>query len=114
MLVREHTTKIIAGDTTYVVWICAEERTERTWSAWIEFHPTDISQPILRTEQESSQPNLAATEYWADGLEPIYLEGALARRPGAAALVDSMAFSKTGAGKNLTASSSAVAISPLD
>ena len=82
MLIREHTTKIIAGDTTYVVWICAEERTDRTWSAWIEFHPTDISQPILRTEQETSQPNLAATEYWADGLEPIYLEGALARAQG--------------------------------
>jgi len=82
MLIREHTTKIIDGDTTYVVRICAEERIDRTWGAWIEFHPTDISQPNLRTEQETSQPNLAATEYWADGLEPIYLEGALARARG--------------------------------
>jgi len=43
---------------------------------------TDISQPVLRTEQETSQPNRAAIEYWADGLEPIYLDGALARAQG--------------------------------
>jgi hypothetical protein len=82
MLIRKHTTKIIDDDTSYVVWICAEERADRTWSGWIEFHPTDISQPILRTEQETSQPNLVAIEYWADGIEPIYLEGALARAQG--------------------------------
>ena len=56
MVIREHTTKVIDGDTTYVVRICAEERIDQTWGAWIEFHPTDISQPILRTEQERSQP----------------------------------------------------------
>ena len=74
--------KIIDGDTTYVVWICGEERIDGTREGWLEFHPTDISQPILRTEQETSQPNRVAIEYWADGLEPIYLEGALARAQG--------------------------------
>ena len=82
MLIREHPAKILDGDTTYVVRICGEERIDRTWEAWLEFHPTDISQPVLRTEQETSQPNRAAIEYWADGLEPIYLEGALARAQG--------------------------------
>ena len=62
--------------------IFGEERIDRTWEAWLEFHPTDISQPVLRTEQETSQPNRAAIEYWADGLEPIYLDGALARAQG--------------------------------
>jgi hypothetical protein len=38
--------------------------------------------PVLVTQQETSQPNRAALEYWADGLEPIYLEGALARAQG--------------------------------
>ena len=68
MLIREHPAKILDGDTTYVVRICGEERIDRTWEAWLEFHPTDISQPVLRTDQETSQPNRAAIEYWADGL----------------------------------------------
>jgi hypothetical protein len=82
MLIREHPTKVIDGETTYVVWICGEERVYGTWEGWLEFHPTDISQPILRTDQETSQSNRSAIEYWADGLEPIYLEGALVRAQG--------------------------------
>jgi len=49
---------------------------------WLEFHPTDKRKSVLRTEQETSQPNRIAIEYWASGLEPIYLEGAFARAQG--------------------------------
>jgi hypothetical protein len=31
----------------------------------------DSTHPILTTEQETSQPNRTALEYWADGLEPV-------------------------------------------
>jgi hypothetical protein len=82
LLIREHPTKVTHSETTYVVQICAEERIDRTWQAWLEFHPTDINRPVLRTDQETSQPNRAAIEYWANGLGPIYLEGALARAQG--------------------------------
>ena len=82
MRIREHPTTINDGDITYVVWICGQERVDGTWEGWLEFHPTEASQPILRTDQETSQPNRPATEYWADGLEPIYLQGALARAQG--------------------------------
>ncbi len=82
MLIRKHPTQLIEGDTTYVVCICGAERVDGTWEGWLEFYPTDISHPTLRTDQETSQPNRAAIEYWADGLEPIYLEGALARAQG--------------------------------
>jgi hypothetical protein len=82
MVIREHPSKVIDGDITYIVWICGEERIDGTWEGWLEFHPSDASQPTLRTEQETSQPNRAALEYWADGLEPTYLEGALARAQG--------------------------------
>ena len=82
MLIREHPSKIVDGDTTYVVWICGEERVDGTWKGWLEFHPIAVSHPILLTGQETSQPNGAAVEYWADGLEPIYLEGAVARAQG--------------------------------
>jgi hypothetical protein len=79
MLIREHPAKVIDGDSMYIVRICGQERADRTWEAWLEFHPTNTGQQILRTDQETSQPNRVALEYWADGLEPVYLEGALAR-----------------------------------
>jgi len=82
VLIREHANKLIDSDTVYVVWICGEMRLDGTWEGWLEFHPTNTAQQILRTDQETSQPNRAAIEYWADGLEPIYLEGALARAQG--------------------------------
>jgi hypothetical protein len=82
MRIREYPTTVIDNDNTYVVWICAEERVDGTWEGWLEFHPTDSTQPTLRTDQETSQPNRSAIEYWADGLEPIYVEGALARALG--------------------------------
>jgi hypothetical protein len=39
-------------------------------------------QTAMLTEQERSQPNRTALEYWADGLEPVYLEGAFLRAKG--------------------------------
>jgi hypothetical protein len=81
MLIRKHANTVTAGNTTYAVHVCGQERADGTWEGWIEFHPSGAG-PILRTEQETSQPNRAALEYWADGLEPIYLEGALARAEG--------------------------------
>ena len=37
------------------------------------------AEPVLQTEQETSQPNEMSVEYWATGLEPIYFEGAFER-----------------------------------
>jgi hypothetical protein len=82
-LIHEHPTRVKGQDgTTYLVRIYAQERSDGTWEGWLEFHPTDERQPMLRTEQETSQPNRAAIEYWALGLEPIYLDGAFARAQG--------------------------------
>jgi hypothetical protein len=81
-LIREHSTIVKDGDTTYVVRICARERASGRWQGWLEFHPRDKSNRVLRTGQETSQPSRLAIEYWAYGLEPIYLEGALARAQG--------------------------------
>jgi hypothetical protein len=78
MLISEHPTKVVEAEITYAVWICGTERPDGTWEGWLEFHPTDTRQPTLRTDQETSQPNRGALEYWADGLEPVYLEGAFA------------------------------------
>jgi hypothetical protein len=48
------------------------------WQAWIEFVPLDGGKP-LRTARETTQPNRDDAVYWATGLSPVYLEGALRR-----------------------------------
>ena len=48
-----------------------------TWEGWIEF-VTELGQRVV-TDRETTQPSKEAVAYWATGLEPIYLEGALQR-----------------------------------
>jgi len=53
------------------------------WEGWIEFVPVDGSSEVLVTGVESTQPEREHLVYWATGLTPVFLEGALhrARRP---------------------------------
>ena len=51
---------------------------DTVWIGWLEFHPVGSGE-VLRTGEETSQPDLDAVKYWASGLEQIYLEGALSR-----------------------------------
>jgi hypothetical protein len=82
-LIHEHSTRVKDLDgTTYVARVCGKGRADGTWEGWLEFHPTDGHQPMLRTGRETSQPNRVSIEYWASGLEPIYLDGAFARARG--------------------------------
>ena len=79
-LLQEYATAITGpDDTTYTVRSFGEERFDGTWIGWLEFRPTDPTKPTLRTDQETSQPNRTAVEYWATGLEPVYFEGAFRR-----------------------------------
>lgn len=79
-LLQEYATAVVGpDDTTYIVRSYGAERLDGTWIGWLEFHPTDLSKLILRTDQETSQPNRTAVEYWATGLEPVYFEGAFER-----------------------------------
>ena len=57
---------------------CGRERDDGLWEGWLEFVPNDGS-AVLRSQRETTQPNLADLEYWATGLTPIYLQGALER-----------------------------------
>ena len=61
------------------------------WQGWVEFVPIGGGAPVA-SSRETTQPNRTDTVYWATGLTPIYLEGALQRAlhplrltPGAAA-----------------------------
>ena len=53
---------------------------ENVWRGWIVFVNDDGE--IVETDAETSQPDRGALEYWATGIEPIYLDGALARARG--------------------------------
>jgi hypothetical protein len=48
------------------------------WEGWIEFIPV-AGGPPLRSPRETTQPNRRDSIYWATGLTPVYLEGALDR-----------------------------------
>ena len=49
------------------------------WEGWIEFRPIAPGLSPVRTERETTQPDRNAVAYWAGGITPTYLEGALAR-----------------------------------
>ena len=88
-LIHEHSATIRGSDgTQYRAVIYGDRRTDDTWAGWIEFVPSDTGKPRLRTRQETSQPDRGAVEYWAGGLEPVYLEGALVRAQGVERRVD--------------------------
>lgn len=48
------------------------------WQGWVEFVPADGG-PAIASGRETTQPNRMDAVYWATGLTPIYLEGALQR-----------------------------------
>jgi len=72
---QEH---VIADGTVYEARACGAPMPGGTWQGWIEFIPLNGGQPV-RSPRETTQPNRADTVYWATGLTPVYLEGALRR-----------------------------------
>jgi hypothetical protein len=69
-------TPLSAGGRTWKVRIEGMQRDDGTWAGRIVF--ADGAGRRV-TDRETSQPNREALEYWATGLEAIYLEGALSR-----------------------------------
>ena len=83
ILLQEYSVQVVDPDgNAYDVRSYGEERDDGTWVGWLEFEPTDSSKPVLSTDQETSQPNRTAIEYWSTGLEPVYFEGAFGRARG--------------------------------
>jgi transitional endoplasmic reticulum ATPase len=72
---------VVAPDgAAYWARACGDKAGDGThhWHGWIEFLPVDRGVPV-RTARETTQPNRTCTEYWATGLTPLYLDGALRR-----------------------------------
>jgi hypothetical protein len=54
-------------------------RGRTVWEGWLEFAPVGGGGMVRRSPVETTQPNREALAYWAGGIEPVYLEGALER-----------------------------------
>jgi hypothetical protein len=75
----EFTEPVVAKDgAAYVARACGRETDNGMWQGWVEFLPLEGGEPI-RSGRETTQPNRQDTAYWATGLTPVYLEGALDR-----------------------------------
>jgi hypothetical protein len=65
---------------TYTARALGRKRPGRTvWEGWLEFTPVGGGGMLRRGPVETTQPNREALAYWASGVEPVYLEGALER-----------------------------------
>jgi hypothetical protein len=70
---------VLGGDgTRYTARACGSDTPAGTWQGWLEFVSLDGGETV-RSARETTQPNRTDTVYWATGITPVYLEGALAR-----------------------------------
>jgi hypothetical protein len=75
--IQEFADRVVSsGGSAFLARAFAEPRAN-VWIGWLEFQSSDGR--TIRTGEETSQPSREAVAYWASGLEPVYLEGALAR-----------------------------------
>jgi hypothetical protein len=58
---------------------CGRRGAINMWEGWIEFVPLDLDQKPIRSTRETTQPSREDLLYWATGLTPVYLRGALTR-----------------------------------
>ena len=58
---------------------CGRKGPGNMWEGWIEFVPLDLDRKPIRSTRETTQPSREDLLYWATGLTPVYLRGALTR-----------------------------------
>lgn len=79
MVIHRSSHELLDADgRTYRALIHGRRGQSGLYEGWIEFRADDASES-LATDVETTQPDRKALEYWAAGLEPLYLEGAFAR-----------------------------------
>lgn len=59
--------------------VCGRRGGDSMWEGWIEFAPLDPTKRPVRSRRETTQPSREDLLYWATGLTPVYLKGALIR-----------------------------------
>ena len=63
----------------YFAQAMGSQREDGRWEGWLEFIGADENARSICTDRETTQPNRADLDYWAQGLSRVYLQGALAR-----------------------------------
>ena len=78
-LIHEFTIKLRdRDDGAYVAQAWGGRMEDGRWEGWLVFLP--IARGFARrTGRETTQSDIEALAYWVNGLEPVYLEGALDR-----------------------------------
>ena len=71
------TLRTSSGD-EYLVRVYADQQPGGLWEGWFVFFPL-TGGPTLATDRETTQSKLDDVSYWATGITPAYLEGALTR-----------------------------------
>jgi hypothetical protein len=72
-------TPVVDASGTYRARAVGRQGDDRMWEGWLEFESMDSAHKLFVTSVESRQPEKVHLVYWATGLQPTYLEGALAR-----------------------------------
>lgn len=67
------------GGKTYFAQAVGREVPSGLWEGWLEFLGVEDPLDAYASDRETTQPNRRDTEYWAQGLTKVYLEGALNR-----------------------------------
>ena len=77
-LIAEHPHPVSIDGSTYEVRVVGSKRKDGPWSGALEFRDVRSGTSLV-TDQETRQPDRKALEYWATGVEDLYIEGALRR-----------------------------------
>ena len=67
-----------AAGSEYYASVAAEQRPDGVWEAWLEYVPTDETDPLV-TPTETTQSSRADVVRWANSLTDTYVEGAFER-----------------------------------
>jgi hypothetical protein len=79
LLVKFDEPIIDAAGAMYFAQAVGTKRDDGLWEGWLEFIGADENARSICSDRETTQPNRADLEYWAQGLSRVYLQGALAR-----------------------------------
>jgi hypothetical protein len=77
-LLQFQATVVSPDGIAYLARACGARMIDGLWEGWFEFEPL-AGGGTIRTPRETTQPNYTDLEYWATGITPVYLEGALRR-----------------------------------
>jgi hypothetical protein len=77
-LIIEYSSPVTDGRGVWSARACGR-KLDGHWEGWIEFIPVTAGDAPIRTPPETTQSDKRALTYWAEGLTPQYLIGALER-----------------------------------